>query len=207
MACNCRQCHSVNSVRRSNMSEKSSSVKQLDRRISAACSVAVLALASNVARATIVEPRDLEELVGEAEYIGSVWIEQSTSLSDDPTLKYPACGGSYSARTVDVVKGAAGRVRFYASEDLVVGQEYLVLLVQGLRSTTAIVSTTTLAGQSSVMVGKQKPMEDCTRRHPGLWSMEVPPRPVGPPSEDRKPEVTQATDGSGSRTSCAISRP
>jgi hypothetical protein len=72
------------------MSEKSSSVKQLDRRISAACSVAVLALASHVARATIVEPRDLEELVGEAEYIGSVWIEQSTSLSDDPTLKYPA---------------------------------------------------------------------------------------------------------------------
>ena len=138
----------------------------------AAWSVAVLTLASNVARATIVEPRDLAELVGEAEYVGSVWIEQSTSLSDDPTLKYPACGASYTARTVEVVKGAAGRVRFHASEDLVVGREYLVLLVQGLRSTTALVSTTSLTGTTSPLETKQRYRDDCTRRHPGLWSME-----------------------------------
>jgi hypothetical protein len=135
------------------------------------CYAAVLALASNVCSATVVEPRGLDELVSEAEYIGSVWIEQSTTLSDDPTLKYPACGASYTARTVDVVKGAAGRLKFYASEDLVVGREYLVLLAQGMRSTTAITSTTSLPGAPSVMEAKQKYMADCGRRHPGLWSM------------------------------------
>jgi hypothetical protein len=73
---------------------------------------------------------------------------------------------------VDVVKGAAGRVKFYASEDLVVGREYLVLLVQGLRSTIAIVSTNSLMGTISLPETKQRYMDDCTRRHPGLWSME-----------------------------------
>jgi hypothetical protein len=138
----------------------------------AVCYAAVLALASNVGSATIVEPRDLAELVSEAEYIGSVWIEQSTSLSDDPMLKYPACGASYSARTVDVVKGAVGRVRFYASEDLVVGREYLVLLAQGPRSTTAIVSTNSFMDTTSLPETKQKRMRDCGRGYPGLWSME-----------------------------------
>jgi hypothetical protein len=137
----------------------------------AVCYAAVLALASNVCSATIVEPRGLDKLVREAEYIGSVWIEQSTSLSDDPTLKYPACGASYTAQTVDVVKGAGGRLKFYASEDLVVGREYLVLLAQGMRSTTAITSTTSLRGTPSGMEAKQKYMADCGRRHPGLWSM------------------------------------
>jgi hypothetical protein len=130
----------------------------------------VLALASNVGRATIVEPRDLGELLREAEYVGSVWIEQSTSLSEDPTLKYPTCGASYRARTVDVIKGTAGRVSFYASEDLVVGREYLVLLAQGPRSTTTVISTTTLSGTSPG--GRGKYVADCAKRYPGLWSME-----------------------------------
>jgi hypothetical protein len=133
---------------------------------------AMLVLAANVGRATIVEPRDLDELVREAEYVGSVWIEQSKSLSLDPSLKYPACGASYTARTVDVVKGVAGTVRFYASEELVVGREYLVLLARGLRSTTAVISTTSLSGTSPPTAGKQKYLEDCSKQYPGSWSME-----------------------------------
>ena len=129
----------------------------------------MLAFASSLASATVVQPRGLHELVAEAQYVGVVWIEQSISLSPDATFKYPVCGAAYKARTVDVVKGKPGIVSFYATEGLVVGREYLVLLANGLRPTTDIISTTTLAGISPP--GRSKYMEDCTKRYPGLWSM------------------------------------
>jgi hypothetical protein len=129
----------------------------------------VLAFVCVTAHATVVEPRELGDLVKESSYVGSVWIEQSTAISDGPSLNYPACGASYRARTVDVLKGKAGTVTFFASGDLVVGREYLVLLAQGLRSTTDVVSATTLSGTPTR--SKQQWMADCTSRYPGLWSI------------------------------------
>ncbi len=129
----------------------------------------VLALVGATAHATVVEPRELGDLVKESSYVGSVWIEQSTAISDGPSLNYPACGASYRARTVDVLKGKVGTITFFASEDLVVGREYLVLLAQGLKSTTDVVSTTTLSGTPTR--SKQQWMADCANRFPGLWSI------------------------------------
>jgi hypothetical protein len=133
------------------------------------CPAVVVAFISVTAHAAVVAPRELGDLVKESSYVGSVWIEQSTAIDDGPTSNYPACGASYRARTVDVLKGKAGTVTFFASEDLVVGREYLVLLAQGLRSATVVVSATTLSGTPTR--SKRQWMADCTSRFPGLWSI------------------------------------
>ena len=133
------------------------------------CLVVALSLAGAVANATVVEPRELVDLVKESAFVGTVWIEQSTALSDGPESGYPVCGASYRARTVDALKGKTGIVNFNASEDLVVGREYLVLLAQGLRSTTDVVSTTSLAGAPPR--SKSQWMADCAARYPGMWSV------------------------------------
>lgn len=145
---------------------------QLDLRVSLVirtCATLFLVLASPATNATVVEPRDLSDLVQESVFIGSVWIQQSTSINDGPEASYPACGASYRARTVDVLKGTSGVITFLGSEDLVVGREYFVLLAQGLKSTTVIVSFTTLAGTPSRT--KTEWMAECSRRHPGLWAV------------------------------------
>jgi hypothetical protein len=131
--------------------------------------IVALSFAGAVSNATVVEPRELDDLVKESAFVGTVWIEQSTALGDGPASSYPACGASYRARTVDALKGKAGVVNFYASEDLVVGREYLVLLAQGLKSTTDVVSTTSLAGATPR--SKRQWMADCTARYPGTWSV------------------------------------
>src|SRR6476469_4584996 len=63
-------------------------------RWSSALFLTVLAWSTR-AHATVVEPRELDQMVKEAEYIGSVWIEQATSIADGPAMTYPACGASY----------------------------------------------------------------------------------------------------------------
>lgn len=133
------------------------------------CLAVALSIAGAVADATVVEPRELGDLVKESVYVGTVWIEQSIALSDGPASSYPVCGASYRTRTIDVLKGKAGIVNFYASEDLVVGREYLVLLAQCLRSTTDVISTTSVAGTSPR--SKRQWMADCAARYPGMWSM------------------------------------
>ena len=131
--------------------------------------IVVFALVGGMANGTVVEPRELGEIVKESVYVGSVWIEQSTSISDGPASSYPVCGASYRARTVDVLKGSTGVVTFFGSEDLVVGREYLVFLAQGLRSTTVVVSTSSLSGAPTR--SKHQWIADCAGRHPGVWSM------------------------------------
>lgn len=138
-------------------------------RRSSAWFVTLLA-SSTWAHATVVEPRELDELVKEAEYIGDVWIEQATSIADGPAMTYPACGASYHARAVDAIKGRNGVLTFYSTEELVVGREYLVLLSHGLKSATAVASWTSLSG--APVRTKQEWLTTCSKRFPGLWAIE-----------------------------------
>ena len=133
------------------------------------CLMVALSFTWFTANATVVEPRELGNLAKESAFVGTVWIEQSTALSDGPASGYPVCGASYRARTVDVLKGNAGIVNFFGSEDLVVGREYLVLLAQGLKSTTDVVSSTSIAGAQPR--SKRQWMADCAARYPGMWSV------------------------------------
>jgi len=138
-------------------------------RRSSAWFVSLLA-SSTCAHATVVEPRQLNELVKEAEYIGSVWIEQAISIAEGPAMTYPACGASYRARAVDAIKGRTAVLNFYSTDELVVGREYLVLLSHGLKSTTVVVSWTSLSG--SPVRTKQEWLTACSKRFPGLWAIE-----------------------------------
>jgi len=127
-------------------------------------------LVSSLASATVIEPRDLDDLIKESEFVGSVWIEQATSIADGPAKTYPACGASYLARTVDTIKGTRGTVNFHSVEELVVGREYLVLLSHRFQTTTDVLSTSSLSGAAPKT--KRQWLADCASRHPGLWAID-----------------------------------